>query len=138
MVPPEAFSTAAAQSSSDFCRGWLAGTQCEIFRSNVLSWADAGVEQTAKEAAKEAVTHNADSVFLIEIVSSIAGLRGPFVFIVIGYNHYCKHGGMPAADPGKQAYSTPTLRSLRNKRSQRLLEAGPGSVARPPNSRRTF
>jgi hypothetical protein len=71
-----------------------------------LSCADAGVEQTAKEAAKEAVTHNADSVFLIEIVSSIAGLRGPFVFIVIGYNHYCKYGGMPAAVPGKQAYST--------------------------------
>src|SRR6201995_888268 len=58
MVPPEAFSTAAAQSSSAFCSGCDAGTQCEIFRSKVFSCANAGVTLAASS--------NANNVFLID------------------------------------------------------------------------
>src|SRR5579871_160397 len=54
MVPPEAFSTAAAQSSSAFCRGCEAGTQCEIFSSKVFSCAEAGAAQTANSTASSA------------------------------------------------------------------------------------
>src|SRR5690242_8563023 len=64
MVPPEAFSTAAPQSSSDFCSGCEAGTQCEIFRSKVFSWASAGVTPAASSSAK--------NVFLIGIISLLA------------------------------------------------------------------
>src|SRR6185312_4189041 len=66
MVPPEAFSTAAPQSSSDFCSGCEAGTQCEIFSSKVFSWASAGVTPAASSSAK--------NVFLIGIVSLFAFL----------------------------------------------------------------
>jgi hypothetical protein len=61
MVPPESFSTAAAQSSSDFCSGCEAGTQCEIFRSKFFSCADAGVTPAASSSAKKA--------FLMDILS---------------------------------------------------------------------
>ena len=61
MVPPEAFSTAAPQSSIAFCSGCEAGTQCEIFSSKVLSCANAGVTLAASS--------NAKNVFLIDIVS---------------------------------------------------------------------
>ena len=60
MVPPEAFSTAAPQSSSDFCSGWEAGTQCEIFSSKVFSCANAGVTLAASS--------NAKNVFLIGLI----------------------------------------------------------------------
>src|ERR1051326_9207527 len=61
MVPPEAFSTAAPQSSIAFCSGCEAGTQCEIFNSKVFSCANAGVTLAASS--------NAKNVFLIDIVS---------------------------------------------------------------------
>src|SRR5215510_13531267 len=61
MVPPEAFSTAAPQSSIAFCSGCEAGTQCEIFNSKVFSCANAGVTLAASSSAK--------NVFLIDIVS---------------------------------------------------------------------
>ena len=61
MVPPESFSTAAAQSSSDFCRGCEDGTQCEIFRSKVFSCANAGVTPAASSSANNA--------FLMDILS---------------------------------------------------------------------
>ena len=61
MVPPDAFSTAAPQSSSAFCSGCDAGTQCEIFSSKVFSCANAGVTLAASSSAK--------NVFLIDIVS---------------------------------------------------------------------
>src|ERR1700739_1249297 len=54
MVPPEAFSTEAPQSSSAFCSGCEAGTQCEIFRSKFLSCANAGVTLAASSNAKNA------------------------------------------------------------------------------------
>ena len=59
MVPPESFSTAAAQSSSDFCSGCEAGTQCEIFKSKVLSCANAGLTLAASSNARQAflITH---------------------------------------------------------------------------------
>src|SRR5580704_9629236 len=61
MVPPDAFSTAAPQSSSAFCSGCEAGTQCEIFSSKVFSCANAGVTLKASS--------NANNAFLIDIVS---------------------------------------------------------------------
>src|SRR5215475_6864760 len=64
MVPPDSFSTAAPQSSSDFWSGCEAGTQCEIFRSKVFSWASAGVTPAASSSAK--------NVFLIGIISLLA------------------------------------------------------------------
>src|SRR6185312_14810334 len=67
MVPPEAFSTAAPQSSSDFCSGCEAGTQCEIFSSKFFSCASAGVTPAASSSANNA--------FLIDILSPrMAGL----------------------------------------------------------------
>src|ERR1700721_1207956 len=42
MVPFEAFSTEAPHSSSAFCSGCAGGTQCDSFKSNVLSCAPAG------------------------------------------------------------------------------------------------
>src|SRR5229473_825321 len=75
MVPPEAFSTAAAQSSKAFCKGCDAGTQCEIFRSKVLSCANAGVALNASA--------NANTVFLIDIVSLVAlGFDGPLQILL--------------------------------------------------------
>src|SRR3954451_5156033 len=65
MVPPDAFSTAAPQSSSAFCRGWEAGTQCDSFSSKVLSCANAGVTLAA--------SNNATNVFLIDIFSPRSG-----------------------------------------------------------------
>src|SRR5580700_4001835 len=61
MVPPDAFSTAAPQSSNAFCSGCEAGTQCDSFRSKVFSCANAGVTLAANSSAK--------NVFLIDIVS---------------------------------------------------------------------
>src|SRR5256886_17635359 len=61
MVPPDSFSTAAPQSSSDFCSGCDAGTQCDSFNSKVFSCANAGVTLAASS--------NANNVFLITIVS---------------------------------------------------------------------
>ena len=76
MVPPDSFSTAAAQSSSAFCSGCEAGTQCDIFRSKVFSCANAGVTLAASS--------NARNVFLIDIFSLvIQGLNGPLPIIVI-------------------------------------------------------
>ncbi len=75
MVPPEAFSTAAPQSSSAFCSGCDAGTQCEIFSSKVFSCANAGVTLTASSSAK--------IVFLIDIVSLVAmGFDGPLQILL--------------------------------------------------------
>src|SRR6266571_4225083 len=52
MVPFEAFSTDAPQSSSAFCSGCAGGTQCEIFRSKVFSWANAvGAAASARPVA---------------------------------------------------------------------------------------
>src|SRR3954447_25336066 len=65
MVPPDAFSTAAPQSSSAFCRGCEAGTQCDSFSSKVLSCANAGVTLAA--------SNSATNVFLIDIVSPRSG-----------------------------------------------------------------
>ena len=67
MVPPESFSTAAAQSSSDFCSGCEAGTQCEIFSSKVFSCAEA-------QGVTLAASSNAKNVFLIDIFSLVFGL----------------------------------------------------------------
>src|SRR4029077_7500655 len=41
MVPPEAFSTSAPQSSIAFCSGCVGGTQCDSLSSTVLSSAEA-------------------------------------------------------------------------------------------------
>ena len=63
MVPPDSFSTAAPQSSSAFCSGCDAGTQCDSFSSKVFSCANAGVTLAASS--------NAKNVFLIDIVSLV-------------------------------------------------------------------
>ena len=55
MVPPESFSTAAAQSSSAFCSECEAGTQCEIFSSKFLSCAKAGVTPAANSSARQVI-----------------------------------------------------------------------------------
>ena len=69
-------STAAPQSSSAFCSGCEAGTQCEILSSMVFSCANAGVTLAASSNAKNA--------FLIDIPSSCCfGLWSPFADIVI-------------------------------------------------------
>src|SRR5580698_8838057 len=54
MVPPDAFSTAAPHSSSDFCKGCDAGTQCDSFSSKVFSCAKAAVVLTASSKASRA------------------------------------------------------------------------------------
>src|ERR1044072_1440184 len=59
MVPPDAFSTAAPQSSSAFCKGCDAGTQCDSFSSKVFSCASAGDIAAANNTASNA--------FLIDI-----------------------------------------------------------------------
>ena len=64
MVPPESFSTAAPQSSSAFCSGCDAGTQCDIFSSKFFSCAIAGVTLAASSSAKNA--------FLMDILSLCA------------------------------------------------------------------
>src|SRR5665213_1871064 len=70
MVPPLSFSTDAPQSSSAFCSGCDAGTQCDSFRSKVFSCANAGVTLAASSSAK--------NVFLIDIFSPRdPGLNGP-------------------------------------------------------------
>src|ERR1044072_4765975 len=51
MVPPDAFSTAAPQSSSAFCNGCDAGTQCDSFSSKVFSCASAGDTRAANSTA---------------------------------------------------------------------------------------
>ena len=61
MVPPDSFSTAEPQSSSAFCSGCDAGTQCDSFSSKVFSCANAGVTVAASS--------NAKSFFLIDISS---------------------------------------------------------------------
>ena len=76
MVPPDSFSTAAPQSSSAFCSGCDAGTQCDNFRSKVFSCANAGVTLAASSSA--------NNVFLIDIFSLVAsGFHGPLRYIVI-------------------------------------------------------
>src|ERR1700727_3344965 len=71
MVPPDSFSTPAPQSSSAFCSGCDAGTQCDSFSSQVLSCASAGVTLTVNSANR-----GARSVFLIDIVSLVtSGLK---------------------------------------------------------------
>jgi hypothetical protein len=76
MEPPDAFWTAAPQSSSAFCSGCDAGTQCDNFSSKVFSCANAGVTLAASNSAK--------NVFLIDIVSlAKSGLQWPFAVIVI-------------------------------------------------------
>src|ERR1043166_7008535 len=72
MVPPDAFSTAAPQSSSAFCSGWEAGTQCDSFSSKVFSCASAGDTKAANNTASNA--------FLIDI--------SPWV-IFAGYHALC-------------------------------------------------
>src|SRR3954464_2226050 len=75
MVPPESLFTAATQSSSDFCSGCDAGTQCETFSSKVLSCANAGVTLAASSTARQA--------FLITRLSLCltAGFDGPVPLI---------------------------------------------------------
>src|SRR5262249_5559392 len=75
MVPPDAFSTAAPQSSSAFCSGCDAGTQCEIFRLMVSS---------ARAGAAVAATSRAKSIFLIGIVSPLAlwAFRSPLQILL--------------------------------------------------------
>jgi hypothetical protein len=46
--------TAATQSSRDFCSGCDAGTQCETFKSKVLSCASAGLTLAASSKARQA------------------------------------------------------------------------------------
>jgi hypothetical protein len=55
MVPPESFSTAAAQSSNAFCSECEAGTQCEIFRSKFFSCAKAGVTPAVTSSARQVI-----------------------------------------------------------------------------------
>src|SRR6516162_4473233 len=76
MVPPDAFSTDAAQSSSAFCSGCDAGTQCEILSSMVFSCASAGVTLAATASAR--------SVFFIRIVSLFwrLGLKRPLQILL--------------------------------------------------------
>src|SRR6202049_3859365 len=75
MVPPDSFSTAAPQSSSAFCTGCDAGTQCDNFRSKVFSCANAGVTLAASSSAK--------NVFLIDIVSLWhRGFNGPLQILL--------------------------------------------------------
>src|SRR3569832_615381 len=71
MVPPESLFTAATQSSSDFCSGCEAGTQCETFRSTVLSCANAGVTLAASSKARQAFLITCLSLFVT------AGFDGP-------------------------------------------------------------
>src|SRR5579872_1148046 len=54
MEPPESFSTAAPQSSSAFCSGCDAGTQCDSFSSKVFSCAIAGDTRPANSSAAKA------------------------------------------------------------------------------------
>ncbi len=76
MVPPDSFSTAAPQSSSAFCSGCDAGTQCDSFSSKVFSCANAGVTLAASSSA--------NNDFLIGILSLMkTGLQWPFADIVI-------------------------------------------------------
>ena len=65
MVPPDAFSTAAPQSSSAFCSGCDAGTQCDSLSSKVFSCAEAG----AMAGVTLAASSNAKNVFLIDNLS---------------------------------------------------------------------
>src|SRR5262249_45031906 len=48
MVPPDAFSTSAPQSSIAFCNGCVGGTQCESLSSTVLSSAEAAPIPSAR------------------------------------------------------------------------------------------
>src|SRR5690349_3233857 len=81
MVPPESLSTAAPQSSKDFCSGWLAGTQCDSFNSNVFSCPIAGETKAATQSASTADALpmvGKRSVFLIDVLSvSETGFAGP-------------------------------------------------------------
>src|ERR1700680_5102616 len=96
MVPPDAFSTAAPQSSSAFCSGCDAGTQCEIFSSKVFSCANAGVTLAASSSAK--------SVFLIDIVSPVqAGFGGPLQILLYDIIIIARCAASPL--PSVQAYS---------------------------------
>src|SRR4051794_22087081 len=74
MVPPDSFSTAAPQSSSAFCSGCEAGTQCDSLSSKVFSCANAGVTLAANS--------NAKNVFLIDIVSLDAGFNDPLQLLL--------------------------------------------------------
>src|SRR5260221_315169 len=65
LVPPDAFSTAAPQSSRAFCSGCDAGTQCDSLSSKVFSCAQAGVMAGVTLAASS----NAKNAFLIDIFS---------------------------------------------------------------------
>src|ERR1700733_11526147 len=94
MVPPESFSTAAPQSSSAFCNGCDAGTQCDSFSSKVFSCASAGVKAAVNAGVTAAARSNANNPVLIDIVSPRDGrLQWPFAVIVIYYNCHCKHAG---------------------------------------------
>src|SRR3954454_24440722 len=68
MVPPDSFSTAAPQSSSAFCSGCDAGTQCDSLSSKVFSCPNAGVTLAASS--------NAKNVFLIGIFSLVTSFTG--------------------------------------------------------------
>src|ERR1700738_5179840 len=95
MVPPDSFSTAAPQSSSAFCNGCDAGTQCDSFSSKVFSCASAGVEAGVTVAASS----NANNPVFIDIAVSpplTAGLQRPFADIVIYYNCHCKRAAIDA------------------------------------------
>jgi hypothetical protein len=61
MVPLEAFSTEAPQSSSAFCSGWDGGTQWDSLSSKILSlfWALAATSRTQTSEAAAAAAINA-------------------------------------------------------------------------------
>src|SRR5665647_3066022 len=89
MVPPDAFSTDAPQSSSAFCSGCDAGTQCDSFRSKVFSCANAGVTLAASSSAK--------NVFLIDIFSPRdPGLNGPLRLLLYDIIIIASRAPMPA------------------------------------------
>src|SRR5580704_16246153 len=92
MVPPDAFSTAAPQSSSAFCSGCDAGTQCDNFSSIVFSCASAGVTLAANS--------NAKNVFLIDISPRPSGLQCPLQILLYDIIIIASH--TPAA---AQAYN---------------------------------
>src|SRR5215472_6834237 len=73
MVPFDAFSTEAPQSSSAFCSGCAGGTQCEILSSKVLSCATAA-GAAASESPVAAAMNAARSH--CECIDTSLGSRG--------------------------------------------------------------
>src|SRR3954470_8390274 len=93
MVPPDSFSTAAPQSSSAFCSGCDAGTQCDTFSSKVFSCANAGVTAAATSSAK--------NVFLIDIVSLwYQGCNGPLRLLLYDITINARTAAISAGPPG--------------------------------------